>query len=52
MTLLCVKLMDEVAAAREKVVPLEEEVRLLKESLPKVTGERDESRRQATEASS
>jgi hypothetical protein len=30
---MCAKLMDEVAAAREKVAPLEEEVRLLKESL-------------------
>lgn len=49
---MCAKLMDEVAAAREKVAPLEEEVRLLKESLQKVTGERDESRRQATEVSS
>jgi hypothetical protein len=39
LTSLCVELKDETAAAREKVAPLEDEVRLLKESLLKLTGE-------------
>jgi predicted S18 family serine protease len=52
LTSLCAELKDEVMAARGKVAPLEEEVQLLKESLQMMTGERDESLRQASEASS
>lgn len=62
---LCVELKDEAVAAsgrvvllegeaqslREKVAPLEEEVWQLKENLRVLADERDESRRQATEAS-
>lgn len=36
---LCSNSKDEVAAARRKVTPLEEEVRLLKVNLQKVSGE-------------
>lgn len=46
-----VSLEEEVQSLREKVAPLDEEVRQLKENLHAVAGERDESRRQATEAS-
>lgn len=66
LTSLCVELKDVATVVHVKVAPLEEEVRLLKgklspleevmwqlrEDLLAVTGEQDESWRQATEASS
>lgn len=50
--MLCSELWEEAEDARREVVPLPEEVLLLKKNLQKVSGEREVFRCQATEASS